>query len=219
MRSFCFAEWRSMSTEQEYDMTLVGYARVSTEEQSLDMQVQALIKHGVHPDNIHVEKVSGVAAKRPYRDLAVKQLREGMTFVVWKFDRVGRDAIDLHKFVKNLDDRGIGFRSLTEYIDTKSAMGRLLMGILAVFAQFERDQIAERTKAGVGRYVEGGGKMGQPPKITDDNRLALETMLQTESVDATAKHFDISPSTIRSQYRASMLQEIRMNGPIFGRTE
>lgn len=205
--------------EQTYDMSLVGYARVSTEEQSLDMQVQALIRAGVHPDHIHVEKVSGVSDKRPGRDLAVKDCRPNYsTLVVWKFDRLGRSLRDLYDFVMMLDARKIGFRSLTEHVDTKTPIGKLLLAILAASAQFERDQIQERTKKGVDAAKARGVKFGQPPKITDENRPEIEARIYAgERIEDIAKAMGMATATIRKSYPASKLDYIRTNGPLVGR--
>lgn len=197
-----------------YDDTLVGYARVSTAEQSLQMQIDALIRAGVDPDHIHTEKVSGVSSRRPGRDLALKDCRTGDTFVVWKLDRVGRDISDLHGFIIGLDKRGINFRSLTESIDTKTPIGKLYLALLAAFAQFERDQIQERTKAGVKRAREAGKQFGQPPKVTEKNRVSIERAIHKGlTVKEVAKAHRISESCLRLWYSRADLDEIRAKGP------
>lgn len=196
--------------EQVFDMSLVGYARVSTEDQNLALQVHALQRDGVHPDNIHVEKRSGVSTRRPFRDLAVKQCREGMTFVVWRLDRVGRSLQDLLKFMQHLEDNQIGFRSLTENVDTTTPSGRVMLAVAGAFAQFERDIIAERTKAGVKVAMERGVKFGQPTKLTPEVKELFEARVAAgESVDTIAKSMKIAPATFRRIYTRPVLDAIR----------
>lgn len=201
-------------TDEITDSTLIGYARVSTAEQNLDMQIAALERAGVHRDHIHVESVSGVASKRPGRDLAVKDARPGDTFVVWKLDRVGRSFVDLYTFVTDLEKRGVGFRSLTEYIDTKTPIGRFALAMLAASAQFERDQIQERTKTGVARAKERGKRFGQPPKVHERNHKKIEAMIHSGAdLRKIAKQFGMSLGCLRSWYDRHDLEEIRASGP------
>ena len=130
-------------------MALVGYARVSTEDQSLDLQTDALLAAGVLPDNLHVEKVSGASQKRPALDFAIKDLRPGDTFVVWRLDRVARSIRQLHTRMDQIVAKGAAFRSLTENFDVSTAMGQLYVNISAAFAEFERQLISYRTQAGI----------------------------------------------------------------------
>src|SRR5262245_16837105 len=139
---------------------LIGYARVSTAEQSLDLQRDALLRAGVLPENIHEEHVSGVADKRPKLDLAYKDMRAGDTLVVWKLDRVGRSMINLLNRMKALEEMGVGFRSITEGIDTTTSWGTLIMHIMGALAQFERDLVVERTKTGMAAARERGRMPG-----------------------------------------------------------
>lgn len=201
-----------MSTETGI---LIGYARVSTDEQNLDMQIAALERAGVHRDHIHTEKVSGVAARRPGRDLALKDCRAGDTFVVWKLDRVGRSLLDLLHFVQKLESRGIAFRSLQDSIDTKTPAGRVMFAMLGAFAQFERDLIAERTRAGVARARERGQHFGQPAKVTEANRLEIETAIHNGEriADIAARH-GMSEGCLRTWYPRAVLEEIRRSGPL-----
>ena len=119
----------------------IGYARVSTDDQSLDMQINRLIKSGVHPDNIYSEHVSGSKRKRPALNDALRRLAPGDTFVVWKLDRVARSVAHLMEIFKDFEDRDITFESITEKIDTATPGGLLFFHLLAAFAQFERDLI------------------------------------------------------------------------------
>lgn len=207
---------RSRQTiEIEFDPSLVGYVRVSTEEQNPDMQIAALQRHGVHPDNIHIEKVSGVSVRRPARDMARRQLREGMTLVVWKLDRIGRNHMDLYTFVQDLADNGIGVRSITEYIDTTSPIGKFVLILLSGAAQFEREMIRERTLAGVKRAKERGVRFGQPTKITAEIKASIDKWLyEGLSVPAIVKRFKsegtkLAESTIRKYWKARQIARAR----------
>lgn len=146
---------------------LVGYARVSTEDQSLELQLDALRRAGVLDDNIHIDKASGSSIrKRRGLALALKDLREGDTLVVWKLDRLTRYLPDMYWILGELERKGCFLRSLTEHIDTTTASGRLALNMHTSFAQYEREAIAERTKAGLAviRKLRGKGwKWG--PKI------------------------------------------------------
>ncbi len=128
---------------------LVGYARVSTEDQSLDLQTQALAKAGVLPDNLHVEKVSGASAKRPALDNAIKDLREGDTLVVWRLDRLARSMRQLYARLDQIYAKGAYFRSVTEAFDFGTISGKLVLGVLGLVAEFERQLTIERTSAGI----------------------------------------------------------------------
>lgn len=196
------------------DPTLIGYARVSTDEQNLDMQIAALLRAGVHADHIHTEKVSGVASQRPGRDLALKDAREGDTFVVWRLDRVGRSLLDLLQFVQKLDTMGVKFKSLQDSIDTGTPAGRVMFAMLGAFAQFERDVIAERTRAGVARARERGQKFGQPPKVHKDNYREIEEAIHRgERMADIAKRHGMSQGCLRMWYPADALTRIRAHGP------
>lgn len=193
---------------------MVGLARVSTEDQNLEMQVNALIRAGVHPDHIHVEKASGVARKRPGRDNAVKDMRPGDTLVVWRLDRVGRSLRDLLDFMKMLDERGIAFKSLNEHFETSTPTGRVMLAVAGAFAQFERDIIAERTRAGVRNAKAQGKKFGQPPKVHRDNFEGIETALFAgEAVRDVAARYGMSEGCLRTWYPRARLDEVRLNGP------
>lgn len=144
---------------------LVGYARVSTSDQSVAMQLEALTKYGVPVENIWQEKKSA-GRRRVKLEQCLKYLEEGDTLVVWKMDRFARSMLDLLSKLKNLDDRGVKFVSLTESIDTRTPGGRLLVHVLAALAEFERDLIAERTSAGMQRKLATGWRPGPKPKFT-----------------------------------------------------
>jgi DNA invertase Pin-like site-specific DNA recombinase len=128
---------------------LVGYARVSTEDQNLDLQTDALLAAGVMPDNLHVEKISGASPKRPALDLAIKDLREGDTLVVWRLDRLARSMRQLYARLDQIYAKGGYFRSLQESFDFGTVSGKLVLGVLGLVAEFERQIIAQRTTAGI----------------------------------------------------------------------
>lgn len=151
---------------------VVGYARVSTAEQSLEMQIEALRKHGC--DRILDEKVSAASSKRPKLDAALGMLRPGDTLVVWKMDRLARSLTDLLRRVAYISECGAQFVSLTEKIDTSSASGRLLFHVLGALGEFERDLIRERTMAGMRAAKERGVKFGAEPKLSPKERMAMQ---------------------------------------------
>lgn len=137
---------------------LVGYARVSTEDQSLELQTQALLKAGVLPDNLHVEKVSGAGKKRPALDLAIMDLREGDTFLVWRLDRLARSVRQLYQRLDAIYAKGAYFKSITESFDFGTVAGKLVLGVLALVAEFERQLTIERTSAGIAALKARKGK-------------------------------------------------------------
>ena len=144
---------------------ILGYARVSTRDQNLDLQRDALAKAGVHPNHLYVEKASANARNRPQLRLLLKSLRPGDRVVFWKFDRLARNILDLHTKVAQIKAAGAEYISLTENFDTSSAVGMLMFNILASFAQFERDMTIERTKAGAAAAKARGVQFGQPKKL------------------------------------------------------
>lgn len=182
---------------------LVGYARVSTADQNLDLQIDALKKAGVHPDNIHEDYASGAKANRRGLLNAMRDAREGDTFLVWKLDRFGRDLPELLRNIERLSKDGIGFRSLTEtVIDTTTAMGKLVLHVMGAVAQFERDMTRERTSAGMRSAAARGVRMGAEPKLKPKQKEEVERLLRNSNltVRAIAKRFKVSPGTIYNQF-------------------
>jgi DNA invertase Pin-like site-specific DNA recombinase len=189
---------------------LVGYARVSTEEQNLHMQVSALVNAGVHPENIHQEHVSAVAERRPKLRMALSDARHGDTFVVWKLDRLARDMSDLLRFMKHFEDHGVSFKSITEGIDTTTPAGKLLLHVIGALAQFERDLVVERTKAGVKAHRERGGKIGQPAKIVGAKYAKGERMFKAgKSVVEVAAALGTTPTTVYSTFTLDRINKWR----------
>ncbi|WP_238774485.1 recombinase family protein [Prescottella equi] len=144
---------------------LLGYARVSTAEQTLDLQSDALSVAGC--SRIWTDVASGATTSRPELDSLFSHLRAGDTLVVWRLDRLGRNLPHLLQTITDLEEKGVGFRSLTESIDTTTAGGKLIFNIFGALASFERDLIRERTAAGLAAARARGKVGGRPRKMTD----------------------------------------------------
>src|ERR687883_586052 len=151
---------------------LIGYARVSTDEQNLDLQLSALKTAGC--EQIYTDKVSGTKAVRPGLENTFSHLRSGDTLVVWRLDRLGRSLRHLIDTVTTLQDKGIGFKSLTESIDTTTSGGKLVFHIFGALAEFEREIIRERTQAGLQAARARGRNGGRAKKITKKQNEKLQ---------------------------------------------
>ena len=183
-----------------------GYARVSTADQRLHLQLDALEAYGVDRDRVYTDTGSGRDFNRPQLVSLLKALREGDELVVWRLDRIGRSTKDLLSTVDQLAARGVGFVSLTERIETSSATGKLMLTVFSAMAAFERDLLAERTKAGLVAARARGRKGGRPPSLkAADLRLARTILAdQTISVTEVARHFNVGRNTLyRSLKRES----------------
>ncbi len=177
----------------------LGYARVSTGDQNLKLQTDALVKAGC--EKIFEEKISGARADRPKLQEAIAFAREGDVIVAWRLDRLGRSLKDLLSLVDTLQERGIGFMSLTENLDTTSPGGRLIFSVFGAIAEFERDLIRERTTAGLAAARARGRTGGRPRTLTDAQVAAAKAMLSDPriTVAEVAKHLGASRATV---YRA-----------------
>lgn len=178
---------------------LVGYARVSTKDQELAPQVDALLLAGCDKSNIYTDKVSGAKAKRPGLDKCLASLEAGDTLLVWRLDRLGRSMAHLVETVAGLGDRGISFKSLHDgAIDTSTPSGELVFHIFSAIAQFERMLIAERTKAGLDA-ARARGRSGGRKKVTGNNPkvIAAKSMHNDHKmpIDEICKTLKISRST------------------------
>lgn len=146
---------------------LVGYARVSTEDQKLDLQLDALRAAGVLEDNLHYEKLSARNKRRVALEYAMKDLRPGDTLVVWRLDRLARDMRDIYARLDQIYEAGAKFRSLTEDFDFTTVTGKFVLGILGLVAQLESQLTQKRTEAGIEAYKKREGKWkGAPKKLT-----------------------------------------------------
>ncbi|MDQ0676565.1 DNA invertase Pin-like site-specific DNA recombinase [Pseudarthrobacter siccitolerans] len=146
----------------------IGYARVSTRDQNLDLQINALKKAGC--DKIYEDQISGTTSQRPGLDQALDTLRDGDTLVVWKLDRLGRSVKDLLEFAGGLNNRGVGFVSLTDAIDTTTVSGRFFFNVMASLAQMERELMVERTQAGL-RAAREQGRVGGRKRIMTEAKI------------------------------------------------
>ena len=180
---------------------LIGYARVSKADgsQVLDAQRDALTAAGVAPDRIYEDQASGRRDDRPGLEACLKALQPGNTLVVWKLDRLGRDLKHLVAVVDELRSRGVGFRVLAgAEIDTTTANGRLVFGIFASLAEFERELIAERTRAGLAAARARGRAGGRPRKMDQAMlRIAMSAMADRETdVQDLARRLGVSRSLL-----------------------
>jgi DNA invertase Pin-like site-specific DNA recombinase len=178
---------------------LIGYARVSTDEQHLDLQRDALRKAGVAATDIYTDKVTGVKAERPGLQAALTHLREGDTFIVWRLDRLGRSLKHLIETVTALKEQGVAFKSLTENIDTSTATGTLVFQIFGALAEFERNLITERTIAGLDAARIRGRKGGRPRRNPSSGRVTLAKRLYRDpsiSIPEILKTLNISKATL-----------------------
>jgi len=177
-------------------MSRIGYARVSTDDQTLDLQLDALAISGC--DTVYRETASGKSKDRPELVHCLKALRAGDVLVVWRLDRLGRSLSDLVRVVSELEQRGVGFESLTEKIDTTSATGRLTFHVFAALAEFERNIIRERTKAGLDAARARGRKGGRKPALNDKQVREIRALLADPQIQVSdvARKFGVSRTTL-----------------------
>ena len=175
---------------------LVGYARVSTQDQKPELQLDALKAAGC--ERVFEEKASGAQRERAQLHAALDYMREGDTLVVWRLDRLARSIKQLIETVEDLQTRGIGFRSVTEAIDTTTSGGRLVFHIFAALSEFERSIIRERTTAGLKAARERGRVGGRPPAMTEEDIAAARALLgnPTISTKEVARRLGVSVSTL-----------------------
>lgn len=166
----------------------IGYARVSTEDQLLDLQLDALRAEGCK--RVFKEKMTGASRKRPQLQAALKALRQGDVLVVWKLDRLGRSLRDLIDIVWSLKARKIGFQSISDAIDSEQPSGILMFHILGAIAEFDRAMIAERTRAGLRAARDRGKHLGRP-RAMNDEQIAQAKQL------ARAEHLSLAEIAVR----------------------
>ena len=175
---------------------LVGYARVSTQEQDLALQLDAL--HGAGCTKLFEEKASGAQRERPALRAALAYMRTGDTLVVWKLDRLARSLKQLVETVEDFGARGIGLRSLTEAIDTATAGGKLVFHLFAALAEFERGVIRERTLAGLQAARARGRTGGRPPALKAKDLAAARALLKDPGITVleVARRLGVAASTL-----------------------
>lgn len=181
----------------------IGYARVSTVEQNLDMQRDALEKVGC--EKIIVDKASGTVAARPGLEKIKELLRAGDTLVVWRLDRLGRSLQDLIAWAFYLEENGVALQSLAETIDTSTSTGKLTFHLFGALAEFERNLIRERTQAGLAA-ARARGRLGGRPSALDPDKQALAVQLYREKKLTVAKictMMGISKPTLYAYVRAA----------------
>ena len=182
----------------------IGYARVSTQDQDLSLQYDALRQ--VQCDKIYEDKASGTNASRDGLTLALEILRENDSLVVWKLDRLGRSLKDLVAIVCDLEQRGVHFKCLTDQIDTSTTSGRFFFHVMASLAQMERDLTAERTRAGLDAARRQGRTGGRKRKMTDSKIATAKQLLQDGAPPrAVAKDLGVSIPTLYRWLPASSL--------------
>lgn len=175
---------------------IVGYARVSTQDQSLDLQNDALRIAGC--EEIFSEKITGKQRERPELQNCLRMLRKGDVLVVWKLDRLARSLKDLVELITELEAKQVGFRSITEAIDTTTAGGKLVFHIFGALAEFEHNLIRERTLAGLAAARARGRKGGRKPSLSPSDLQKAAAMLLDAKITKTdvAQHFGVSRVTL-----------------------
>ena len=199
---------------------LIGYARVSTREQILDMQIAELKAAGVEDDYLWVEKVSGVASRRPMRDLCLTQAMRGDTIIVWRLDRLTRRIEEAYKLVNELKQRGIKFRSLKENFDLETATGKLMFGFFALMAEFERNVTAERTQSGMRVARQRGSQIGAKKKLDGAREeQAAQLLAKGWTPAAVARKFKVSRASIYNRWSAEDIEDMRIQAGYFDKDE
>ncbi len=160
----------------------IGYARVSTQEQSLALQIDALVAYGcIH--TYEEKKSAGGTHKRPQLDLMIKELRRGDTLVVWRLDRLARSMKEFYKRMEQIEAAGANFHSITENFDFTTAMGKFVLGVLALVAELERQLTIQRTKAGLQAVKKRGVKLGAATKLDNDLRAKVKRLAKLKGED------------------------------------
>ncbi len=174
----------------------IGYARVSTDEQNLDLQLQALATAGC--GEVFQDRLSGVTSARPGLLAALERVQEGDTLTVWRIDRLGRSTLHLLQILDQLRSRNIGFQSIEDGIDTNTAAGRMVFSMVGAIAEFERNVISERTKAGMAAARRRGRHVGRPAKLAPEQLVYARRMIvDGESRAHVARSLGVDPSTLR----------------------
>jgi DNA invertase Pin-like site-specific DNA recombinase len=183
-----------------------GYARVSTVDQNLDVQLAALRGNGVADADLYVEKVSALNAKRPLFNLLLKMMEAGDTLLIHSLSRLGRDVKQIYSILDEIAGLGVTWRSLTEaHLDATTASGRLMLNVTGAMAQFERDQIIERTRRGMQECRRKGMWLGRKPIVSEaDVRQMLSMRRRRVAVESIARRYKVKPSTVYARTNALM---------------
>jgi DNA invertase Pin-like site-specific DNA recombinase len=187
---------------------LIGYARVSTQDQTLNLQKDALEQAGC--SHIFTDTISGTKTERPGLEQALSYLRPGDTLVVWRLDRLGRSLKHLIAAITTLADRQIGFKSIRENIDTTTSGGKLIFHIFGALAEFERDIIRERTQADLAAARARGRTGGRPKALAAKNKVAMAQALYNDKTNTIAdicKTLHISKATLYRYIKAGARHE------------
>lgn len=201
--------------EEPVEVRTIGYARVSTPDQSLETQTDLLLKAGVLPDDLYTDKASAVGSRRRGWELCKKALRPGDTLLVYSLSRIGRNLQDLLNIEQELRAEGVVLKSLTEPLfDTSTADGKLLFNVRAAFAQFERDITRERTRDSMRRRKEGGLPVGRPG-IPDATKAKIRKALLNPKLTLAmiAKRHGVAISTIKYHFPKNRLEYLKPDKP------
>ncbi|MBR8055649.1 recombinase family protein [Burkholderia vietnamiensis] len=192
----------------------IGYARVSTIDQNLELQRDALARAGCV--QVYEEKASG-KSKDGRHELAnmMRALRKGDTLIVWRLDRLGRSLVDLVQLVDELAARGVAFESLSEKIDTSTAQGRMFFGFIATMAQYQRDVISENTRAGLKAARARGRNGGRPPALDDGAIKEIRVLMKSPDISMTsiAKRYGVSKPTLYNSLKRAEKKEAERPTP------
>lgn len=192
---------------------IIGYARVSTQDQNPELQLDALRAAGC--EQVFSDKASGALKDRPELTACLRILRKGDSLVVWKLDRLARSLKDLVELMHDLDQRGVGFQSLTETIDTTNAGGRLVFHVFGALAEFERSLIRERTLAGLAAARARGRRGGRKVAMSKADVRKAAAMLTDPAITKAevAKHFAVSRVTLNASLAREGLDVSGPNAP------
>jgi len=192
---------------------IIGYARVSTQDQNPELQLDAL--RGAGCEQMFHETATGKFRERPELVACLRAMRRGDTLVVWKLDRLARSLKDLVEIIHDLNQRGVGFRSVTESIDTTSTGGRLVFHIFGALAEFEHSLIRERTIAGLAAARARGRKGGRKPVMSKADTRKAAAMLSDPAITKAevAKHFNVSRVTLNAALARDGHAEVAVRRP------
>jgi len=191
-----------------------GYARVSTDDQDLTMQIEALTRAGVDPGRIYQDKASGKNTRRTGLQDMLAHVRSGEGIMVWRFDRLSRSIRDLIMLFDDLEHRGIQLRSIHEQLDTTTPMGRLMFQLAGILAEFERNLIAERTRLGMETAKRHGVRFGPKPRLTEAKLQRAIVMLKSgQPVGVVARRMGVANVTLREKVVKTTGKKLWPDGP------